>query len=77
MDSSGVVDVDGDTDLFLSGSNSGGQYNVTLNFSPLRTSHGDVYTCMVTVIITIADVNFNNSTTATVNVQSKYGLPQS
>ncbi len=77
MNSSGVVDVDSDTDLSLNGSNSGGEYNVTLSFSPLRTSHGDVYTCVVTVIITIADVNVNNSATETVIVQSKYGLPQS
>ena len=47
---------------------------VSLTFDPLRTSHGDQYTCRATISIPAASVNIENSEPFEVNVQSKFSL---
>lgn len=71
MSSVGAVNVSSDGDLSLHISDSDSQYNLTLRFNPLWTSHGEVYTCMVTIDIPLADVLVNSSADETVTVQSK------
>ena len=45
-----------------------------LTFNPLRTSHGGMYTCMANISIPEASVAITNDASATVNVQSKFGI---
>ena len=46
--------------------------NRSLTFNPIRTSHGDSYTCQATVNIPLANVSDrNNNTSQDVRVQSK------
>lgn len=53
---------------------SGSESRLTLTFSPLRTSHGDVYTCQAgfnTPEFILPDLNNAASTTVRVTVQSE------
>ena len=72
MDSSGVVGVDSDDNISLGNSSSGGEYNVTLTFSSLHTSHGDNYTCMATINIPVAEIDLSSSASETVILKSKH-----
>ena len=45
--------------------------NVSLVFSPLRTSHGGVYYCTASLDIPEVDVHKNSMEMMTINVQSK------
>ncbi len=45
-----------------------------LTFSPLRTSHGGVYTCRASVTIPLAGVSIGSSSQTTVTVQSQFIL---
>ena len=44
---------------------------VSLTFDPLRTSHGDQYTCRAVLKITAANVNIETTRSFELNVQSK------
>ena len=44
---------------------------VTLTFDPLRTSHGDQYTCQAVLKITAANVNIETTESFDLNVQSE------
>ena len=63
-----------DTDISLTANIvSGSESRLSITFSPLRTSHGDVYTCQAEFDIPEADLPDPSSSMATtVNVQSEF-----
>ena len=62
-----------DTDISLTPNMvSGSESTLSVTFSPLRTSHGDVYTCQAGFNIPEANLpDLNNTLTTTVTVQSE------
>ena len=45
-----------------------------LTFDPLRTSHGEIYTCMANITIPEASVAVMSNNSTTINVQSEFGV---